>query len=174
MLLGLLQGLLLAVGLSFLLFVANASRLHVSELGRVDQTSTYLAVERFPELLRHDGILALRPDGGLFFANVDRVVTEVQAAVTGAAATPHSVLLDLGASFRLDQPTVAALVRLRQRLGQFGVELHFVHVYLKAADAIAGSTLCDVPLHRDTASAVCALTAAPLRTDDPLRRPPRR
>lgn len=157
--LGLLQGLLIAVGLSFVLFVATVSRLHVSVLGQLPGTTTYLAVERLPELIQPDGVLVLRPDGGLFFANVDRVVVDAQAAITATSPSPQAVLLDLEASFRLDQPAVTALVRLRQHCARQDIGLHFLHLYLAAADTISDSELADVPVYQDTATAVTKLGA---------------
>jgi sulfate permease, SulP family len=152
---GLLQGLLVAVALSLLLVVASASRLHVSELARRPGTGVYLALERFPDLRRDPGFHILRPDGQLFFANAERVADHVEHHLaTAPLPKPATILLDLGASFHLDPPTVQALCRLRERLSERGVGLRFLHLYLAAADAIAASPLADVPAHREVDDAV--------------------
>lgn len=170
--LGLLQGLLIAVALSFLLVLATATRLHVSELARQPGTAVYVAVDRFPNLEPVDGAMLLRPDGQLFFANVDRVMSELRHAVDRAPRPPLTVLLDLGASFRLDQPTIRGLGRTRDRLADAGVELQLLHLYRDAADAVAASALSSVPVHLDTHDAVVAALAAAdrsehLSTDEP-------
>jgi sulfate permease, SulP family len=128
--LGLLPGLLIAVGLSFVLFIASASRLHV--------TATH-----------HDGVLTLRPDGQLFFANTGRLASAVDAALARRAAPV--VLLDLSASFHLELADIDALIALRGRLHRRGVQLWFLHLYRGAAAAVRDSELAGVPAFTDPA-----------------------
>lgn len=148
----LVPGLLLAVLLSLTLFIADASRLRVSQLGRTADERAYLALERNPGLTTWPGVALLRPDGPLFFANVDRAVTAVECA---AASNPHSaVVLDLGATFELGLDVIDALIEVRERLERDGGRLIFVHLYLGAADAIRSSSLVTVPAYRTLDAAV--------------------
>lgn len=68
-LVGVLQGILVAVGLSFLAFIERAWRPHRAELVRVEGLKGYHDVERYPEGLRIPGLLIVRWDAPLFFAN---------------------------------------------------------------------------------------------------------
>ena len=156
----LLPGLLLAVGLSLALFIGRASQLRVSELGRIAGTPTYLAFERHPDALRTAGLAILRPDGQLFFANTSRLTPRAdQVARSGAEI--RVLLLDLTASFDLRLAELDGLTLLRRRLARRGVELWFVHLYLAAADAVAGSDLADVPTFIDTQAADDAFRQLP-------------
>ena len=132
--LGLLPGLLVAVCLSFVLFIASASRLHVTES-------------------RQDGLLILRPDGQLFFANTSRLAAAADAALSRTRPQPGVLLLDLSASFRLELADVDALTTLRHRLAGRGVRLWFLHLYREAADAVRDSGLADVPAFTDLGQA---------------------
>ena len=150
--LDLLPGLLLAVGVSLILFIARASRLRVSELGRIDGTSTYLATERYPGAIRTPGLLILRPDGELFFANVSRLTSSAEAAAGEAGV--KVLLLDMTATFDLKLVELDALQLLRLRLSRHKIELWFVHLYLAASDAVKRSELADVVTFTDTQAAV--------------------
>lgn len=91
---------------------------------------------------------------GLFFANVDLLVTQVMVA-SRRQPTPDVVVLDLSASLALDLASIDALGRLRTQLHGDGVALRFVHLYLGAADAVAASTLAEVTVYPSaTAAAV--------------------
>jgi SulP family sulfate permease len=152
----LIPGLLIAVGLSLLIFVADASRLRVSELGRTRDGAAYLAIERFPDLARHQGVTILRPDGQLFFANVDRLSAAVDAHLAGAHRDGHVLILDLAASFEFRLDVIEKLTDIRRRMHRRGVVLRFAHLYLGALDAIADSQLADVPAFRTLDAAVLA------------------
>jgi SulP family sulfate permease len=148
----LLPGLLLAVAVSLILFIARASKLRVSELGRIDGSTTYLAIERYPAAIRTPGLLILRPDGELFFANINRLSSVVDAAAQAVGV--RVLLLDLTATFDLELSELDGLRSLRDRLSRRGVELRFVHLYLAASDAVKRSELADVVTYTDTQAAV--------------------
>jgi high affinity sulfate transporter 1 len=93
MLLGTLAGLATGVLISLLLLVYRASRPPVTELGRVPGLSDHFSdLDRHPENARVDGVVVLRIEGGLFFANA----APVSAAIRRAAMRDgvHSVVLD--------------------------------------------------------------------------------
>jgi high affinity sulfate transporter 1 len=68
-LVGVLQGIVIAVALSFVAFIEKAWRPHRTELVRVDGMKGYHDVERHPEGRRIPGLLIVRWDAPLFFAN---------------------------------------------------------------------------------------------------------
>lgn len=68
-LVGVLQGIVIAVALSFVAFIERAWRPHRTELVRVDGMKGYHDVERHPEGRRIPGLLIVRWDAPLFFAN---------------------------------------------------------------------------------------------------------
>ena len=69
------------------------------------------------------GMLIVRPDEMLFFANASSIRDEIARAA--AEASPHAgvVLLDLSLTPEVDVPSVEALEQLHGRLAEEGVEL---------------------------------------------------
>ena len=144
----LLPGLLLAVALSLLIFIADASRLRVSELGRLPGSGAYLATDRFPDAVRPAGATILRPDGQLFFANTDRLAAAVDADLSRPEHAGDALVLDLSASFDLRPAVLDALTAIHHRTIAAGRQLRMAHLYLGAADAVRASDLADVPAFR--------------------------
>ncbi|MCW2521994.1 MAG: sulfate transporter [Frankiales bacterium] len=128
--LDLLPGLLIAVGLSLILFIARASApelvsIGVTAEGRFEDSSLNEDADPVP------GVLILRPNGGLFFGNVDRVRKEILARVAATAASGAPVgrvCLVLTASFRLSLPVLDSLGELDKQLSRLSCELWLVGV----------------------------------------------
>ena len=77
LLLGILQGILLAALASILLLLARASRPHVAFLGRVPGTNSYSDLDRHPENEPLRGVIAFRPEASLIYVNADAVLESV-------------------------------------------------------------------------------------------------
>jgi SulP family sulfate permease len=150
----LIPGLLIAVIGSLLIFVADASRLRVSELGRTTDGGAYLAFERHADLVRPNGVTILRPDGQLFFANVGRLATAVDAELARPEHAGYPLVLDLSASFELRSAVVDALVTIRRRVQAQGRSLRLAHLYLGVLDAISSGPLADLPAFQTLDEAV--------------------
>ncbi|MFJ6699538.1 SulP family inorganic anion transporter [Streptomyces sp. NPDC091272] len=132
----LLPGLLLAVALSLVLFIAAASRRHVSVLGRVPGTRLF-AADDHAGARATPGVLVVRPDGSLFFGNINRVALAVQDRVAAADPAPHAVVLDLTSSFQLGLPVMDSLDELRGELARRGISLVLARVRADVAQQIA-------------------------------------
>jgi len=74
------------------------------------------------------GLLIVRPDEMLFFANVASVRDRILEAAAAAEPPPTVVLLDLPLTPEVDVPVVEALEDLRQRLAADGIELWLSHL----------------------------------------------
>ncbi len=84
------------------------------------------------------GLLIVRPDEMLFFANV----TSVRDAILASAALeprPDVVLLDLSLAQEVDVPVVEALDELHARLAAGGTELWLCHLRPDARDLLTRS-----------------------------------
>ena len=66
---GIEEGILVGVAASLLLFVWRMSKPHVAVLGRLPGTTVYRNVARHPDAATTPGVLAVRVDAPLFFAN---------------------------------------------------------------------------------------------------------
>ncbi|WP_164021661.1 SulP family inorganic anion transporter [Pyxidicoccus trucidator] len=117
-----LPGLLLAVGLSVLILVWRASKPRVSELGRTPGTLDFADVRRQPTPATIPGLLVLRPNEGLFFANATALR---DAIIDRADRTPgvRALLLDLEATVDLDVPGADMLAELKDSLEHRDVTL---------------------------------------------------
>jgi MFS superfamily sulfate permease-like transporter len=69
------------------------------------------------------GLLVVRPDGGLFFGNADRVRHAVADLAAASDPRPRVVCLVLSSSYHLGLPVLDALGVLQQDLHRSGVEL---------------------------------------------------
>jgi sulfate permease, SulP family len=159
----LLPGLLIAVALSLVWFIGAASRPRLAVLG-------HLGGERYADLLDHPdaatvpGLLLVRPDGPVFFANANPLRLGVLQLVATTLPPPRAVVLDLSSSFRLSLPTVDTLTELGDELGQRRVELWLARVRGTATAELRASGLADrlgpTRLHAALEDAVQAYTSA--------------
>lgn len=93
-----LPGLFIGITVSVLLLVYRASRSHVAELGRAPDGSHWVDVDRHDDAILTPGIVVMRPESGLFYANADNVKA---AALDRIDDTTTGVVLDLA-----DVPTI--------------------------------------------------------------------
>ncbi|MFJ6636951.1 SulP family inorganic anion transporter [Streptomyces sp. NPDC091376] len=123
----LLPGLLLAVALSLALFIGSASRPHLSVLGH-RPTGQWGDIAEHANAVPTPGLLVLRPEGALFFGNTDRVKQRTLQRAVEHDPRPDAIILDLGASYRLDLTVLDALEALRQDLARHAIALHLARV----------------------------------------------
>lgn len=104
--LGVLNGLLAGIAISLAMTLRGLSEPRMSELGRQRDGHDYLS-------LQHDGVvpvagvLILRPEAPLFFANVERTLGEMRKRL--AARAPRAFVLSLEETPDLDGTTIEAL-----------------------------------------------------------------
>ena len=118
----LLPGLIIAVALSLVLFVAYASAPRIAVLGRTG-SGDFIETDGRDDLVQAPGLIVVRPDGGLFFGNVDRVRQAVTALAARNDPPPRVVCLVLSSSYRLSLPVLDTLSVLEEELSRSGVEL---------------------------------------------------
>ncbi len=124
LLLGILQGILLAALVSMLIMLLRASRPHVAFLGRVPGTGQYGDIARHPENEAIPGVLAFRPEGSLLYVNAEGVLDLVLARLGGhAPGTVRLVVCDLSAAPYLDLAAVGMLRKLHAAAQRHGAGL---------------------------------------------------
>jgi MFS superfamily sulfate permease-like transporter len=141
LLLGLLQGLLLAafLGLAALLF--STKRRNTSVLGRVPDTTVYRSLENCPEGETYPGLLILRFDGTLFYANTPDFISAARQAVQTAVPTPKVVLFDGESMNDIDATATIALKEFQAELKQAGMELRLARLKTNVMTIIQRSPL---------------------------------
>jgi MFS superfamily sulfate permease-like transporter len=137
LLLGLLQGILLAALASILLLLKRVSRPHVAFLGRVPGTDHYSDMLHSPgnEPLPH--MLAFRPEGSLIYVNADTVLESILRRVR--AADPSAIRLavcDLSAAPYIDLAGSRMLHTLHGELASHGIALRVVGAHASARELL--------------------------------------
>jgi sulfate permease, SulP family len=107
LLLGVLQGLLVSIGLSLVLALRKLSEPSVSVLGRWHDSHDFVDIARHPDAQQLPGVLIARPEAQLFFANTERVLTRVQTLTQDDSI--HTIVLSLEESPDLDGTTLESL-----------------------------------------------------------------
>jgi sulfate permease, SulP family len=131
-----LEGLLIAVILSLLALVWRASQPKLSILGREPGRILFSDSRRHAENHTLPGLLVLRPDEGLFFANADSLRNDILDLVDTALDPVRVVLLDLEMSNELDVPSVDMLAELKLELGERRAELWLCRLHGAVRDAL--------------------------------------
>jgi SulP family sulfate permease len=127
-LIGILEGLVLAVLLSIVMLLYRASRPNLAVLGRVPgQDGGYGDIVREPGNVPVPGLLILRVDAPLYFFNANVARKGILDLVT-TGKDLRAVILDIGATADLDLATVDMLRELVDALRERRIELLFVHV----------------------------------------------
>jgi len=127
LLLGILQGILLAALASALQLLITASRPHVAFLGRIPGTNSYSDLSRHPENEALPGAIAFRPEVSLLYINADAVLEAVLGRLRGAdAAGIRVVVCDLSASPYIDLAGSNMLHVLHGALARRGIMLRIV------------------------------------------------
>ena len=120
-----LTGLAIAVIVSMIFLVGRASRPNWAILGRVrDEESDDIAfqsLENHPHAETFPGLLILRFDADIFFANANVFRDAVRAAVAEPDPPIQVVLLDAESIFDVDSTALAMLAELRQELEAEGI-----------------------------------------------------
>jgi high affinity sulfate transporter 1 len=125
-----LAGMLIGLVSSTLLMVYRSSRPHLAVLGRVAGISgSYRDVERHPDATPVPGVLIVRLDAPLYYANALTVSERVLEAVGAADPTPRAVVFDATALDSLDITSSEMLAKLVTKLRAEGVELVVAEVH---------------------------------------------
>jgi len=128
-----LQALGLAVVASLAVLVWRASEGRLTFLGRASGGLEPVDLRSEPQAAI-PGLVVVRPDEMLFFANVASVRDGILAAAESTEPRPTVILVDLSLSPDVDAPVVEALEDLNGRLAGEGMELWLAHLQPEAKD----------------------------------------
>ncbi len=145
LLLGILQGILLAALASVLIMLVRTSRPHVAFLGRVPGTTRYSDMIRHPENEAIPCVIAFRPEGALLYVNADSVLQVVLAWL--AARPPGTVRLvvcDLSAAPYLDLAAVGMLRKLHAAVVFHGASLTVTGAHGSVRDLLRREGFADL------------------------------
>jgi len=156
-------GVTAGVVLSIALHLYKTSRPHVAEVGLVPHTQHFRNINRHT-VLTDPGLLSLRVDESLFFANARFLEDLIQSRV--AADSPvRNVVLMCSAINEIDLSALESLEAINARLGDAGVGLHLSEVKGPVMDRLQRCHFLDALNGRVFLSQYDAWTALADRSD---------
>jgi high affinity sulfate transporter 1 len=140
LLMGVLDGVLVAVMASLIMLLARSSRPQVAFLGRIPGTNRFSDLARHPDNEDIPGVLAFRVQSSLLFFNVDHVL---DAVLQRARAQPdlRRVICDLSNVPYVDVAGARMLRRLHEELAAAGVDFKIVEAHGPVRDVLRAEGL---------------------------------
>ena len=159
LLLGVEIGIVLGVSTSILVFLYRSSVPHAAIVGQVPGTEHYRNVKRH-KVDTVPGILSIRVDESLYFANARYLEDLVTREVMASPGTTDVVLV-CSAVNAIDMSALESLEAIAQRLNDLGVRLHLSEVKGPVMDKLERT---DLPkhlggIHLSQHQAICTIVA---------------
>ena len=136
-----LLGLIIAIVLSMLVFIYRASQPKFTILGKHPRKEIYGDIKRDKIYKIIPGLLIIRIDAPLFFANATYLNKEIKKIVKKNKRPIDVVILNLEATNNLDFSSIDTLYELPDVLKEFGVEVWLARVHGKVMDIISKTKL---------------------------------
>jgi MFS superfamily sulfate permease-like transporter len=125
------EGMIIGLVASVLLVLYMSSRPHVASLGRVPGVpGAYSDLKRHPENLAVPGILIVRLDAPIYYANALTVRERIKAKVAESQPPPRAVVLDSAGQDSLDITSAEALKGLVEELKGKGIDIYVAEVHV--------------------------------------------
>jgi len=137
---GLLEGVVIAMGLSLLDFLWRTSRPHDAILGRVPGRAGYHDVARVREAAGTSGVMVYRFDAPLFYANAEHFRERVHRLVARHPGT-RLVVVDASTISDIDVTSGRMLGELQEQLAANGVRLVVAGAVGRVYDLLVGDEL---------------------------------
>ncbi len=125
---GAIPGICIAVVIAVIEFLWDGWRPHHAVLGRVDGVRGYHDVTRYPNARRIPGLVLLRWDAPLFFANAEQFQNRVLAALNQSPTPVQRLVIAASPVTSIDITSADMLAELDKILEQRGVELQFAEM----------------------------------------------
>jgi len=125
---GILEGLAIAVVLSIAVFVWRTWRPYSATLGRVEGRKGYHDVERHPDAARVPGLVLFRFDAPLFFANASYFEDQVELAIEDEPTPTRRFVVAAEPMTDVDSTGAEALTRVLDTLDRKGIEFGFAEL----------------------------------------------
>ena len=139
-----LQGMVIGLVSSLLFVVYRSSRPHLARLGRVAGTAgAYSDLERHPDNRPVPGLLIVRLDAPVYYANALTVRDQIKTLLVQADPPPTALVLDMRVQSELDLTTVDMLSTLLHELRARGIDVGLADVRSAVVDALRTHAVLD-------------------------------
>ena len=140
-----LEGMIIGLLSSLLFVVYQTSRPHLAVLGEVpDIPGAYSELALHPENKPVPGVLIVRLDGAIYYANALTVRAQLTALIDQAAPPPTALILDLRVQSGLDLTSVDMLNVLLGGLQRRGLAVRLVDVHVPVIESMRTHGTFDV------------------------------
>ncbi len=151
-LLGVEIGLAISVAVSLLLIIYESAFPHTAVLGRLPGSNVYRNIKQYPLAERYDGIVIVRIDAPIYFANTDNIRTkfakyEKTAEEELAARNSGEVkfmLLELSPVSHIDSSALHILHDMIESYNERGIQMLFSNPSVSVMEMLVRSKLVDV------------------------------
>ena len=137
--LGIEPGILLGVAASLAWFIWQTSRPHVAVLGQLPGSTVYRNVDRYPDATRPPGVLAIRIDAPLYFANTAFLKTLINTHISAAPSDTRHLILDAKGIGSIDAQALSTLDEILDELRDVDIQLWLAGVRGPVRDALKAS-----------------------------------
>jgi len=142
--LGILNGLLCAIAFSVAMLLRQLATPRLSVLGRLAAGHDFVDTRQHPNAIPVPGMLIVRPEEPLFFANAEPMLAQARQRVD-AAQDVHRVVLSLEESPDLDSTSLESIGDFAAWLGARGIELRVARLKDDTRDALSRMALPQLP-----------------------------
>jgi SulP family sulfate permease len=142
--LGVLDGLLAAIGVSMIMMLRTMSDVRVAWLGELDHSRDYVDAARHPNVFMTPDVLVARPESALFFANAERIFGIIQHKIS-SLPNIKIVIISFEESDSLDSTSLEALEDFAQAMQKLKIHLILARVKDPLRDIFQVANLPELP-----------------------------
>jgi sulfate permease, SulP family len=132
-------GLGISVVASLAVVLRQTTRPHIAVLGRIPGTTQFRNVERSPSAVTTDGVVVVRVDAPLYFANLDYLREKLTNLEEEQDGKLRVLVIDATSVTELDSSADTALVEIADDLGRRDVDLYLAGVKGRLLDVMRRS-----------------------------------
>ena len=158
LLLGVLNGLLVGIAVSLALLIRELTQPRLTVLGRLGESHDFVRLGAHAEVHPVPGVLILRPEEPLFFANVEAVLDSA-AAKLAAAAPVRTLVLSLEETPNLDGTCIEVLGQFAAKMQRDGRTLCLARLKEPVIAVLTVASLPGLPDSALSGSSVDAVVA---------------
>lgn len=130
-----LEGMIIGLVASLIFVIYKSSRPHIASLGRVPGVpGAYSDLARHPENIPVPGVLIVRLDSQLYFANALTVRDRVKAMLAAMTPPAKAVIFDANAQEEIDVTSTQVLRGLLKELHAQGITVYVAHLHEPVLD----------------------------------------
>ncbi|HEX6382844.1 MAG TPA: SulP family inorganic anion transporter, partial [Acidimicrobiia bacterium] len=141
LILGIEKGIAVAVAASLIVILQKTSRPHVAVLGRLPGTHVFRNVERSPAAVTSPGIVVVRVDAPLYFANAEYLKEKLERVAGDREEDLQVLVFDMSSVNDIDSSADRALHELADDFEAQGIDLYLASVKGLVRDVMRRSGL---------------------------------